>query len=106
MLRVLNFSPVSFFMFLTKTHHHSQERHVQSIRRASKLEADVMTREAQLGNLKRQLHESEADNEKIKKKLKEVQDSVKKQKEAYVEISREYSNHDIELNRYKTINNQ
>ena len=84
MLRMLNFSPVLFVIFLTKTHHHSQERHVQSIRRASKLEAEVMTREAHLGNLKRQLHESEAENEKMKKKLKEVQDSVKKQKEAYV----------------------
>ena len=65
-----------------------------------------MTREAQMGNLKRQLNESKADNEKTTKKLKELQDSVKKHKEAYMEISREYSNHDIELNRYKTTNNQ
>ena len=59
-----------------------------------------------MGNLKRQLNESKADNEKTNKKLKELQDSVKKHKEAYMEISREYSNHDIELNRYKTTNNQ
>ena len=59
-----------------------------------------------MGNLKRQLHESKADNEKTKKKLKEVQDSVKKHKEAYMEISREYSNQDIELTRYKTTSNQ
>ena len=65
-----------------------------------------MTREAQLTNLKQRLRESESKNVSLREKLKDLHESITKHKESFKEMSKEYNKRDIEMNRYKSINEQ
>ena len=65
-----------------------------------------MTREAQLTNLKQRLRESESKNVSLTGKLKDLHESITKHKESFTEMNKEYNKRDIEMNRYKSINEQ